>query len=111
LGPAEQETHRSCHVPVTIRLFDLRLPGASPNPFRSSTVIRVETAGGPLGLEILDLGGRRVRRLAKGTLPAGAYQFAWDGRDDQGHAAGSGVYVARLSGPHGRRSTKLVLLR
>ena len=62
-------------------------------------------------LEILDLSGRRVRDLVRGAVPAGSHWFDWDGTDNAGRTAGSGVYVARLSGPGANRSLKLIRLR
>ena len=48
-------------------------------------------------MEILDLGGRRVRSIvSEGT--AGAREIVWDGRDENGRPVAAGVYLARLHG-------------
>lgn len=47
-------------------------------------------------LSIFDVAGRRVRTLASGDLAAGIHWIDWDGRNDRGLTAASGVYVARL---------------
>lgn len=68
-----------------------------PNPFNPSTRIaftlpwceRVE-------LEVFNLLGQRIRRLAGGEFAAGAHEVLWDGLDDRGAPAAGGVYIYRL---------------
>jgi len=90
----------------------LALRGASPNPFNPRTTVSFSLAR-PLAvaLDVLDVQGRCVRRLAAGVLPAGEHAIAWDGCDDDGRALPSGVYLARLSGGGTSRQGKLVLVR
>ena len=53
----------------------------------------------PVNLVVYDALGRRVRALHSGeTLTAGQYRTPWNGRDDEGRPAASGVYLYRLSG-------------
>ncbi len=86
-------------------------PGA-PNPFTEQTTFAFHLGGaGPAELLILDSAGRIVRRLADGTLPAGATHLAWDGRDDAGTRVSAGVYFARLRSAAGARSRRVVLAR
>jgi hypothetical protein len=94
------------------------LPGrpvfsASPNPFNPSTEILFSLdREGPATLAIYDVSGRCVRTLVAGSLACGVHAMTWDGRDDLGVPAGSGVYAVRLTGPDGReRRLKLVLLK
>lgn len=48
-------------------------------------------------LVVFDVSGRRVRALLSGrTLEAGEHRFDWDGRDEAGRPAKSGVYFARV---------------
>jgi flagellar hook assembly protein FlgD len=47
-------------------------------------------------LGVFDLQGRKVATLVRGTLEAGNYTHAWNGLDDSGRSAGSGVYFYRL---------------
>lgn len=86
---------------------------AQPNPFNPSTTIRFSLAtAGPVRLDILDHAGRRLRRLLAGDWrAAGAQAVVWDGRDEQGRALASGVYLARLASAGQQRSQKLVLLK
>jgi flagellar hook assembly protein FlgD len=43
--------------------------------------------------------GEQVRTLVKAALPAGAHHAEWDGTNDWGRAAASGVYIYRLRTP------------
>lgn len=83
-----------------------------PNPFNPLTRIGYELpAAGPLRLEIVDLLGRVTRSLASGRAEAGRHEALWDGCDDGGRPAASGVYFARLRAADEQRVTKLILLR
>ena len=55
--------------------------------------------------------GRRVRTLVDGEWPAGAHRAAWDGRDEAGETAASGVYLVRLRSGAGIATRRLLLLR
>jgi hypothetical protein len=76
---------------------DFALLGAAPNPFNPATVLsyRMDQAG-EARLEVYDLMGRLVETLAQGWQSAGEHQALWAGRDRNGRAAASGVYLARL---------------
>jgi len=68
-----------------------------PNPFNPQTTIAWELpASGSLNIEINDLAGRLVRRLYDGHAPAGPGRVTWNGRDESGLPAGSGLYFARV---------------
>ena len=84
-----------------------------PNPFNPRTQLRFDLAtSGPVILRIHDLRGRVVRTLVNGaSLPAGTRVLFWDGLDDAGRAAASGVYWIRLDSAHGRETQRAVLLR
>ena len=84
-----------------------------PNPFNPRTQLRFDLAtSGPVTLRIHDLRGRVVRTLVRGeTLPAGTRVLHWDGRDDAGRDAASGIYWVRLDCAQGRETQRAVLLR
>lgn len=85
---------------------------AFPNPFNPSTRLDFALpAAGPARLAVHDIAGRELVVLHEGPLPAGPAQFAWDGRDGEGRALPSGVYLARLALPGAQRQAKLVMLR
>lgn len=127
--------------PGTIVVIDETVPGATllfqsfPNPFPNQAVGLTSACiwfdvnrQGTVQLEIFDLRGRRVRRLAPAAgvppvLPAGRYgrpagdatgscddRFAWDGRDEAGAFVRPGVYLYRLTTPVFRDTRRLVFL-
>ena len=75
-----------------------RLHGNWPNPFNASTTIAFDVSGTvPVHLVVYDVLGRRVRTLYSGKLlMAGHYRTSWNGRDDEGRSAASGVYLYQL---------------
>jgi hypothetical protein len=85
---------------------------ASPNPVRMSTVVRVRgKADARATLEVIDLGGRRVRTLLDGAIPQGEFAVTWDGHDEAGAEARNGVYFLRLSLGAERTSRRIVVAR
>jgi hypothetical protein len=84
-----------------------------PNPFNPSTTIRydVPSGGGAVTLRIYDVGGRLVRTLVEGPQTTGRKTVIWDGKDDGGRSAASGVYFSRLQAPGYNKTLKMVLLK
>ena len=91
------------------------LLGALPNPFRgvgAGTEIRFSLAEtSDITLEVVDVSGRRVRTLARGSLGPGMHSVTWDGRSEQGHRTGSGVYFLRLVDGKVELTEKVLLTR
>lgn len=70
---------------------------AAPNPFNPATTLRFSLPrAGRVQLDIIDLRGRRVQRLASEAMTAGNHEFTWNGVDTAGRPAASGVYQALL---------------
>ncbi len=92
-------------------------PGATrlqvqPNPFTRGAHISFSLARpGLVDLAVYDVSGRRVVRLAAGTLPAGLQELSWDGRLDGGAPAAAGVYLLRLQAEGRELVSKSILLR
>jgi choice-of-anchor B domain-containing protein len=83
-----------------------------PNPFNPSTRIPFElTRGGRVTLSIFDVAGRRVRALVDRDFPAGIHQADWDGRDDAGQTAASGVYFYRMQSGSQSETRRMVLVK
>lgn len=83
-----------------------------PNPFNPSTAIPFDLpAAGRVRLAVYDVRGRLVRTLVDASLPEGAHQAAWDGRDTAGRAAVAGVYFARLEAGGGVETVRMSLIR
>lgn len=87
-----------------------------PNPFSERTTIMYgipehRTSGLHVTLAIYDLTGRRIQMLVDERRFPGTFSVEWDGRDAQGGAAASGVYLCSLQAGESRQSGQLVLVR
>lgn len=88
-------------------LSDLR-----PNPTAGETYGALHLPmSGPVRIEIIDAAGRVVRVLEQASLPPGAHGFSWDGRDDAGRGAPSGMYWVRAAWHGQSLSRRLLLLK
>jgi hypothetical protein len=83
-----------------------------PNPFNPATVIHYDVAeAGEVQLRIFDAAGALVRALFTGWRAPGGYEAAWDGKDDHGADAPSGIYFTRMERGPASSSVRMVLLR
>ena len=100
-------THAGDAAPETGEVLEQN----SPNPFNPTTTIRYELgAPGHVMLRVYDLRGRVVRTLVDATRAAGPHSVEWNGRDDGGVRAASGVYFYRLDAGGSVVSKKMVLV-
>jgi hypothetical protein len=70
----------------------------APNPFRSggsTTIVLAVPQPERVRIDVFDLRGRRVRRLFEGELSERIIRLRWDGRDDGGRVAASGIYLCK----------------
>lgn len=89
-----------------------RLHRAVPNPFNPRTSIRIELPREErVALRVYDASGRLVSTLLDGRLEAGRFAVPWDGTDDAGTMAASGVYFVVLETDTFRESERLILLK
>lgn len=89
----------------------LAVLGNAPNPFNPATEIRFDApSGGPVRVAVHDLAGRRLRTGLVDAAP-GVNAWRWDGRDEAGRAAASGVYVYRVTSRDGTGAGRMVLAR
>lgn len=73
------------------------LQPASPNPFGGMARIGFALPrASDVRLDVFDAGGRLVRTLLDGALPAGKHEAMWTGADQSGHRVDAGVYFYRL---------------
>jgi len=83
-----------------------------PNPFNAETIIPFALAeDGEVLLVIRNLAGQVVRTLVQEHLRAGAHTEKWDGKDNFGVDAGSGMYLCELTAGNNRSIKKLMILR
>ncbi len=98
--------------PVGERITECRLNPNYPNPFNPYTVICYSLKSrGKVSLRVYNVLGQEVRRLFSGLQQGGVYRVIWDGKDEQGNDAGSGIYIIRLETGAFVQSRKMTLLR
>ena len=90
-----------------------RLLANYPNPFNAGTTIPLAIAASHeiAQLTIVNLVGQRVTTIFSGPLEPGQYQLHWDGRDQQGRPAASGVYFYQLQLGNQQQMRRMLLLR
>lgn len=101
-------------LPTRATLFE-----SYPNPFSirgasasASTAIRYHLPeAGNTQVVIFNSLGQKIRTLAEKPHAAGFHEVRWDGRDDRGRLAASGVYYYRLTVNRFSQIKKLVLVQ
>ncbi len=91
---------------------DITLSQNYPNPFNPETVIEFalpETES--VKLEIFNLMGRTIATLVDGRENAGYHKVRWNGLNQNGMSASSGIYFYRLRAGDQIISKKMILLR
>jgi FlgD Ig-like domain len=90
---------------------ELELAPITPNPSSGSEMLRFGLPrDGVVSLAIYDAQGRRVRTLLSGMQSAGWIEARWDGRDESGSRAASGLYFVKLEGAGRTLSQRFVRL-
>lgn len=83
-----------------------------PNPFNPSTLIKYYLpVQGKIELKVYNVLGQEVRVLERGLNSAGEHKVIWDGKNDQGKAVSSGVYIYRLVFNNKVKTNKMLLIR
>ena len=92
-----------------LRLFSA---SAYPNPFNPSIEIAYEMSrAGRVLVEIYSPRGQMVRRLLDDSVGAGPGKISWDGVDEYGLKAASGVYFYRVSAFEKTLAGKITLVK
>ena len=95
------------NTPKTYRLFQ-----NYPNPFNPETQIKYDLPlSGNVTLSVYNVLGQKVRVLVDGFQDAGRKSVTWDGRDDRGAEAASGIYFYKITAEHYQMTMKMVLLK
>jgi hypothetical protein len=80
--------------PAAVAITRVSLGQARPNPFNPATVIPFALPiAARVELDIYNVAGRLVRRLAEGAYPAGTHEVIFNGKDDTGRTLASGAYT------------------
>jgi hypothetical protein len=93
--------------------LSLALRPACPNPFTNETTLHFDVPDhvGGVRLAVYNVNGQVVRTLVDDAVGRGRYELTWDGCDDRGKTAATGVYFARLEVDGRCESQKVMLLR
>jgi|TARA_Y100000310_G_scaffold253669_1_gene260599 hypothetical protein len=83
-----------------------------PNPFNARTTITFDVnEAADIALAIYNVNGQIVRSLAQGKREVGIYSFIWDGKDELGRVAPTGVYTYVVTSGSQQISKKMILLK
>lgn len=92
--------------------YQTSLLGNYPNPFNPQTVISfILSEQGRVIVEIFNIRGGKIATLLDEDLSAGKHQVLWDGKDDNGKEAGSGVYLYILKTDTYNQTKKMLLVK
>ena len=88
------------------------VPVAYPNPFNAEVVLRyLVVAEESVRVVVYDALGALIRELVNQVQGVGLRNAIWDGRDQQGLAVASGVYLLAIETGGERRTRKVLLVR
>ena len=88
--------------------IDFALHQNYPNPFTGGTTIPFELRTGTVvRMDIVDVLGRKVRRLLEDYREAGKNFIVWDGKDDKGLPTVSGMYFVVFTCGNKREISKI----
>ncbi|MFZ5515696.1 MAG: C25 family cysteine peptidase [Candidatus Zhuqueibacterota bacterium] len=104
---------------------DAAIPSSSylrqnfPNPFNQLTMIQYQVQGNPLSpektvavnLSVYNIVGQKVKTLVNENRIVGSYGALWDGKDELGNYAPSGLYFYNLRSGDFTETKKMLLLR
>ena len=104
---ADDDVADDANTPASFALFQNQ-----PNPFNPETNISfrlpVRTHA---SLIVYNIEGKKVRTLLSHELGVGTHTVRWDGRDENGNAVASGVYLYRLRTAEFVHTMKMVLMK
>ena len=88
------------------------LHGAYPNPFNPNTKIAFDVGHTQqVVIEVYDMAGQLVARIADEVFTAGEHSAAWYGKNQAGRDVASGTYLVALRGDDVVQSQKIMLVR
>ncbi|MFQ5607469.1 MAG: FlgD immunoglobulin-like domain containing protein [Candidatus Zixiibacteriota bacterium] len=83
-----------------------------PNPFNPRTIIAYDLpVEAQVTISIYNSLGRQIRVFDEGDRPAGSYEVAWDGSDNNGYQVSSGLYFYKVVAGKFSASRKMILLK
>jgi len=99
-------------APAAEALQPTGLTSIHPNPFNPETTVGFALASPErVRLAIYDVRGTLVKLLVDRTMPAGEHRATWNGTDERGRPASSGIYFVRMNAGSYRETKKVVMLK
>ncbi len=100
-------TNPSASAPVVTGIS-----GIYPNPFNPDTNIRFDLQQPSMvKLDIYNVRGQKVRSLTNHRYPSGTHTVQWNGTDDTGKHAATGIYYLRMQTDRSSFVRKMMLLK
>lgn len=97
---------------TVISPFNTELSGNYPNPFNPETVIKFSVSESQrVSIEIFNVKGQKVKTLLNENMEKGQHRIVWNGRDDNGRQAGSGMYFYRMRAGKYTNTKKMILMK
>jgi len=94
-------------IPIATKLMT-----AFPNPFNPNTNIRYSLKeAGKVNIDIYNVKGQLVRSFIAEHANPGYYQVSWDGKDNSGNPAASGIYMYRMTSGKYSDAKKMILAK
>ena len=89
-----------------------QLASIHPNPFNPETTVEYTLENTQrVVIAIFDVKGALVRRLVDQSVPTGEHRVTWNGVDDAGQPASSGIYFVRMVAGTYTETRKIVMLK
>lgn len=102
--PPDTTGNRSTDIASPLQVF--------PNPFNPRTRVSYYVdKPGTVALTVFDSSGRLTRTLFSGFQMSGTHEVVWDGKNNAGKDAASGVYFCRIVTGTQHTSKRMVLIR
>jgi hypothetical protein len=107
----EEPTPDPTDAPIGPQRLEFALDNIAPNPAGAAASVHFAVPRRmPVSLNVYDVAGRLVRRLANGVFDPGDHRLDWDRRNDSGRTVGSGVYFVQLDASGATRVRRVVLV-
>jgi hypothetical protein len=95
-----------------VRPGETALSSIHPNPFNPMTTVEFSlSSSGRVRIAVYDVRGTLVKRLVDENMPAGDHRATWDGHDNTGRPASSGIYFVRMMAGAYQQTRKIVMLK
>jgi hypothetical protein len=95
-----------------IRSLETRISSIHPNPFNPQTTVAFElSTAARVVIRIYDVRGALVRSLVDNEMSSGTHSAVWNGVDDAGRSATSGIYFVRMVAGTHSEVRKIVMLK